>query len=66
MCLYVNSLIVSTCFIGERTEQQQLQGVHQILDTEPYLYQNRGQTRHSRGPVQDSSVLYIGKARAYW
>ena len=41
---------------GDRTKQQQLQGVYQILDTEPYLYENRGQTRHARGPVHDSSV----------
>ena len=25
-------------------------GVYQILDTEPYLNQNRGQIRHARGP----------------
>ena len=43
-------------FIGER---QQLQGVYQILDTEPYIYQNRGQTRHARGPVHESSVLQM-------
>ena len=48
-------LVVSTCFIVERTEQ----GVYQIVDTEPYLNQNRGQKRHARGPVHDSSVSYI-------
>ena len=41
-------------------EQQQLQGMYQILDTEPYLNHNRGQTRHARGPVHDSSVSYTG------
>ena len=38
--------------IGERMEQQ-------ILDTEPYLNQNRGKTRHTRGPVYDSSISFM-------
>ena len=33
-------LIVSTCFIEDRNGQQQLQGVFQIVVTEPYLNQN--------------------------
>ena len=45
--------------IGERTVQQQIQGEYQILDTEPFLNQNSGQTRHARGPVYESSVSYI-------
>ena len=53
-------LIVSTCFIEERNGQQQLQGVFKIVVTEPYLNQNRGQTRHAR----DSSVsLILHKAK---
>ena len=44
---------------GDGTEQQQLQGVYQILVTEPYLNQNRGQTRHARGPFYDSSVSFM-------
>ena len=40
-------------------EQQQLQEVYQILETEPYLNQNRGQTRHARGPVHNLSVSYM-------
>ena len=44
---------------GERPKQQQLQGVYRIVVTEPYLNQNRGQTRHGRGPVHESSVSCI-------
>ena len=52
-------LILISLVIGERTELQQLQEVYQILDTEPYLNQKRGQTRHSRGPVHESSVSCV-------
>ena len=41
---------------------------YQILDTEPYLYQNRGQTRHARGPVHESSVScihFLGSKKYY-
>ena len=32
--------------------------MYQILDTQPYLNKNIGQTRHARGPVHKSSVSY--------
>ena len=41
---HLNSWSSQTCFIGDRTEQQQLQRDYQIVATEPYLNQNRGQT----------------------
>ena len=64
--MYASFVCFTHCFtvkriIGNGTEQQQLQGVYQILDTETYLSQSEDRlgTLEARGPVHHASVSFI-------